>query len=319
MTISIKGHAQQIAILEKQSISGRLPNAYLFAGPNAIGKGLVAKFLSRDLACLVERPRPFGGCGKCIGCRKVLSDNHPDRFYIEAEDLQIKIGQIRELGLSLHFHPLESQKKVVIVDEAERMNESTANSMLKILEEPPPDTHFILISASPHMLLPTIRSRCQKIYFQPLRNPEVIELLVEKGYSQKEATKIAKLSGGSVGLALTIDPSFVDGIIGRFLALCANASSADIIETSDVWSKEEPPRMMQILDVLASCFRDLLRFGLIGDAEDLIHPEIARFVDKKGFKSPEKGIEEIEASRRSLGINANKQLMFENLLFTLMS
>lgn len=317
--IPIIGHSQQIDTLKKQAVSGRLPGAYLFAGPNAIGKKLVARLLSRHLACTSCDETILGGCGNCQGCRKVEAENHPDRFFVEADGDWIKIDQIRELQSALHFHPLESTRKIAIIDDAHRMNASAANSMLKILEEPPTDTHFILISHAAHLLPPTIRSRCQKLFFPPLREDEIAGALISQGTTAREAKRIARLAGGSMGTAISLDSEFVDDVIGRFIALFNKAASADIIERSGSWAGEEPARVRLILDILGSWYRDILRYQVTENKDDLIHQEIGRFASNGNIPISERGIEEIEKARRSLDINANKQLMFENLLFTLTS
>jgi len=314
----IVGHNSQISQLKKAVAAGRLPNAYLFSGPKGIGKRLVADMLAAVIACPTSGKNDHEACGICAACIKVAGGNHPDQFLIEADGESIKIDQIRELQGKVQFHPLESPAKLVIIDDADKMTDSAANSLLKLLEEPPSFTHIILISSMPHRLLPTIRSRCQSIPFAPLGDGKIADFLkAENRVPEKEALRIARMSGGSLGTALTIDSEFVDGIIGRLLALTRRASSADIIETAHVWSHEDPERIRLILDILASWYRDILRCQATGEANTVIHPETIDASLKVPLCRTERNISEITMARTGLDYNANKQLMFEHLLFSL--
>ncbi|MFH0799317.1 MAG: DNA polymerase III subunit delta' [Pseudomonadota bacterium] len=333
MWSKITGHPRQIEELRRALASGRLPNAYLFSGPRGVGKRMTANALAAALACT------SGGadaCGACAGCRKVAARNHPDVFTVEPEAIQpgwepppgkdkkpseeIKIEQVRDLQSQLQFHPLEARAKLAVVDEADRMTEATANSLLKIIEEPPQATHFVLISAAPHALLPTIRSRCRRVEFGPLAEEDVALILSEGGRaSLPQAMMIARLSGGSVGGALAIDPEFVVEVMNRFTTLRGKASGADIIQTAEGWSHSEASELRLIFDLLASWYRDCLRYRTTGDNSSLIHPDAARAAELMPIQRAERAISEIAAARRTLETTANKQLMFEHLLFTLTS
>lgn len=337
MWSKIIGHNAQIEQLRKALAGARLPNAYLFYGPRGVGKRKTADTLAAALACNDAPSSEWNPCGLCAACKKAAAESHPDVFIVEPETQQknppddvkngkrapsenLKIEQIRELQSKLQFHPLEAKSKIAIVDEADRMTEATANSMLKILEEPPPATHFVLISTKPRTLLPTIRSRCISLGFGPVPDDLIAKKVIEvKGAPGPDAARIAKISGGSPGLALSIEPEFVVSVLGRFAALQKKGSSADVIETAEGWSHEESERAKLVLDILASWYRDIIRFQVTGYEKDLIHPEAAHGSSCITQKRAWDALFQVSEARRAMDTTANKQLMFENLLFTLTS
>lgn len=183
----IIGHPTAIRILTGAMRRGRVASAYLFAGEEGIGKRLTALNFAKALNC--ETPVaddggavPVDACGHCPACRKIEVGTHPDFMIVEPDRGEIKIAQIRrddsaknEQGEAyrsveemIQFRALEARTRVVIVDDADTMNQSAANAFLKTLEEPPEDTTIILVSSRPDVLPQTIRSRCLRVTFRPL-------------------------------------------------------------------------------------------------------------------------------------------------------
>jgi DNA polymerase-3 subunit delta' len=309
------GHNLQIERLKKAVEGGRLPSAYLFHGPRGIGKMLIATEFAKALTCAAARG--IDACGTCVSCRKIDGRNHPDVFFIAPDGEQIKIDQIRELKESVQFHPLEADLKIIIIDDADRMNESAENCLLKILEEPPDATHFMLVSSSPHSLLPTIRSRCQKLPFFPLSDEEVMGLLGSKGIPRETALRMARFAGGSVGAALSMDFALLGDVVERLMAISSRSSSADIISISDSWSKEPPEKIRFILEVMASWYADIIKASSSGTLQGTVHPEAAKLASSTPTHLAERSFREILRVKKGMDININKQLMFEHLLFTL--
>lgn len=297
MWTTIIGHQRQIEQLKKVLESGHFPNAYLFSGLSGIGKRFVAGVFVSAMFC----KKSPGACGVCIPCSKIKNRSHPDVFFIEPVTERILIEQVRTLQQNLQYHPLEGDKKVALIDDADRMTEAAANSLLKILEEPPQKTHFILISAYPHRLLPTIRSRCRQVVFPPLSEDNVVGYLSgQKGFDQKCGRQIAKISQGSIGAVARLDPEFMEEILGRLKNLLKSANAADIISTAEIWSKDSE-RTTLIVDLVVSFYRDILCAG--GGSRSAVRLE--------------KDIKAVIGARDALGTTANKQLLFEQLLFTL--
>lgn len=313
MWSTILGHKRQIDQLKRALSGGCLPNAYLFSGLTGIGKRLVADVFTSAIFC----DDSHSGCGKCAPCIKIKNRSHPDAFFVEPKTEKILIEQVRQLQQDLQYHPLESDAKVAIIDDADLMTEAAANSLLKILEEPPKVTHFILISAFPHRLLPTIRSRCQKIMFSPLTENDVISYLKDKrGFDEKNAGKIARISQGSIGAVALLDPEFIGEVLGRLKNLLKSANSSDIIAVAETWSKEGE-RTPLIIDLIVGFYRDALYRRSTNSDSGLVHSEWTGVIENQPTVKLEKNLKAVAGARDALMTTANKQLLFEQLLFTL--
>jgi DNA polymerase-3 subunit delta' len=315
----IYGHRRQIDQLKKALTTGKIPNAYLFCGLKGIGKGTTALAFAQALFC-GKSPE---ACGVCVSCVKIKNRQHPDVFFVEAKTSKILIEQIRQLKQDLQFHPLEGSYKLAIIDDAETMTESAANSLLKMLEEPPPRTFFILISSLPHRLLPTIRSRCRQIVFPPLTKEEVKSYLqkqLETG--EKNSDRLAAISQGSIGSVSALDEKFMEDVLDRFRSIMGNANAADIISLASVWSEEED-RVLLILDLLAGFYRDILCDRIAGPGTRNAGASGISGIAPSNLKK--RPVARLEADFLSImkardvlaGTAANKQLLFEQLLFTL--
>ncbi|MGI6461650.1 MAG: DNA polymerase III subunit delta' [Candidatus Hydrogenedentales bacterium] len=197
---------QEVAVrLIRRILSrGRIPNALLFWGPGGVGKALTALELAKALNCT---ERTDDACGACLPCRKVMNGNHPDVKLVtpKAKSRIIPVEDIRDVNEICSLRPFEAQWRAVIFHDAERLNPPAQNHFLKMLEEPPGRTLFILISEFPRDLLPTIRSRCQLVRFRSLRPETVLDLLRrERDLSPDRAEALAALSLGRMDRALDL-------------------------------------------------------------------------------------------------------------------
>ncbi|MGH9342036.1 MAG: DNA polymerase III subunit delta' [Acidobacteriota bacterium] len=179
-----------------------LPQASLFAGPEGIGK----RTLALALAALANCGQPEGEdlCGRCPSCIKAAAGNHPDIRVYHPEKNVITVDMMRDLSREAQFRPFEGQARVFIIDPAEKLNEAASNSILKILEEPPPTSKIVLISARPQKLLSTVRSRCQIFLFGPLTRKQ-IQLYLEQHGPSAQAGERSACARGSIGRAVTLD------------------------------------------------------------------------------------------------------------------
>ena len=277
---SIQGHEQIKNDLRQLLAEKRLPHALLFTGIEGIGKNLTAKVLAKVLLCSGEE-KP---CNICPSCRAFDAQNHPDFYYLEPEGKanNIKIEQIRQMQSQIALSPYLADKRVVIINDAETMNEAAENSLLKTLEEPTGDVVFILVTANKDLLLPTILSRCMKLYFAPLSEDE-IKIILKSKYAVEEdkATVIAKLSGGSMKRAI----SFLDD---DNFNLCQNAmdflskdlNAKDIWQISDEFSAMDKAKIKQWADFLQMIIRDLLLLQAGADDNLLYNRDKKDVLDK---------------------------------------
>jgi len=184
------GHDRVKTILTKMVERESMPNALCFSGPDGVGKRLLASFVARALLCETRV-----GCGTCSHCRKWAHGTHPDFQTIEPDGSEIKVDQIRDVVKHLHYRPFEAEHRILIVDQAERLRDQAGNAFLKSLEEPPAYVHFMLVTSDWDHLLPTIRSRCQKLVFMPLGTQEKTRILESKyGLSPDRAAQLARIS-----------------------------------------------------------------------------------------------------------------------------
>jgi DNA polymerase-3 subunit delta' len=229
---TIAGHRPLLELLARATARGTLPPSLLFAGPSGVGKRLAAVALAQTLNC--DNPSPFAdgidACGTCKPCTRIAKRVHADVFIVEPGDTgSIKIEQIRDVVDRTGYRPFEGRRRVVIIDDADALGIPAQDAVLKTLEEPPPASVFVLVTDRPDVLLPTVRSRCQRLRFGPLEVGDVAAILVrDHEMSSSEAHAAAAASGGSVGRA--IDGSAEDAMEARDAAarvLQGAASSTD--------------------------------------------------------------------------------------------
>jgi DNA polymerase-3 subunit delta' len=205
---NIVGHEHSIDILRRTLAAQQVRHAYLFSGPQHIGKTLVARRFAQTLLCtggsdpLVAPQEP---CNTCLACRKVLHGNHPDIHTItRAPDKQfILIEQIRALQSDSARKTLEGRRNIFIIENAHEMNLQSANCLLKTLEEPEADVVLLLTVPDAGLLLPTIQSRVQQILMQLLTTTQIKAALEQRWeVESKEAELIAALAAGRMGWAI---------------------------------------------------------------------------------------------------------------------
>lgn len=197
----IVGHKNQWKFLRKSVRSSKISHAYLFWGPQKVGKRTVALKFVKLLNCLNrDNLEP---CGECRSCKSIPQGSHPDLSVVEPQKGKIKISQIRNLIWNLSLKPYFSPFKTAIIDKAHFMNKSAQNCLLKTLEEPKGQTVLILISPFPQALLPTILSRTEKIRFSPVDQEKIKQYLFKKVPSL-EIEEIVSLSEGKPGKAIDL-------------------------------------------------------------------------------------------------------------------
>ena len=187
--------------LKRSLEEDKVSHSYMFIGIEGIGKQLIAKAFAQMILCTNETEK---GCDKCKSCIEFQSQNHPDFLYIEPDGNSIKIEQIRYLQRKIQEKPIISNKKVYIVNDADKMTKEAQNCLLKTLEEPPEYSTIILIGSNENAFLNTIKSRCMKLTFQPIA-PEEIKQYMEKTYGMNNINEnMLEAFQGSIGKAIAL-------------------------------------------------------------------------------------------------------------------
>jgi len=217
----LEGHQPAEKTLLAAHQSGRLHHAWLIAGPRGIGKATLAWRFARFLLSGETPGGLFGGAPDGLdvpvdapGRALVDARSHPDLFHLRRTlnpdtgrmRAEIAVDDVRDLGAFMHMTPAMGRWRVAIVDSADEMNRNSANAVLKVLEEPPPNAVLLIVSHAPGRLLPTIRSRCRRLMLQPLANDTVMRLLGAHAPNVKEEERraLARLAEGSIGRALEL-------------------------------------------------------------------------------------------------------------------
>ena len=225
----IAGHRRLLELTARAARRGTLPPALVFGGPEGVGKRRAAVALAQLVNCAAPTEEA-DACGVCPSCRRIARGVHPDVLIVEpGESGSIKIDQVREAIERSAYRPFEGRRRVVIVDEADAMAAEAQNALLKTLEEPPSSSMFVLITCRPDVLLPTVRSRCQRLRFGRLAAAEVASVLErDHEYAADAARAAAAAADGSVGRALDgSSDEYTDARDAAAALLAGVAASAD--------------------------------------------------------------------------------------------
>lgn len=218
MTVSVRtrddlvGHGRVVQRLFDAIAADRLHHAYLLEGPQGVGKRSLALLVA--LAANCEAATGDRPCAHCDTCRAILEGTHPDVLVLEPDSTKaggtIPVADVREVIRQTGYRRYAARRRIVIVDPAEAMQESAANALLKTLEEPPDGTGFLLVSHNASALLPTIRSRCQRVRLGAVPARDIERWLTRRGVA--EASLLAQLALGCPGRALALEG---DGLAQR--------------------------------------------------------------------------------------------------------
>lgn len=318
---AVVGHQKQLAILRSALISQRLHHAYLFVGPEGVGKRTVAVAYAKAIHC---RQRSDDFCDRCENCQRISDGNHPDVRIIEllADKKEISIQQIRDLERELNYRSFTGKQKIMIIDPATSMNLSAQNALLKTLEEPPPNTLIILIATNGGGLLPTVRSRCMRLSFAPLPRREVaIYLQTKHGRASADAEFLAAMSMGSIGAALDMEETELVKKRQDWASKLSALKSSDYqsaMATAEALaaSREET---LEFLKWAESWYRDLLLYRVTHATDELVNLDMAGQIEQQaaavGVEQSRSAIAATADAAVCIQRNLNRRMVLEKLLF----
>jgi DNA polymerase-3 subunit delta' len=266
----LAGNAALKEQLSAQEKGRGLSHAYLISGPAGSGKRTLARLLAAAMVCTGQGEKP---CGGCAACRKVMGGIHPDVIQVGSDGKDITVGQAREARSDAYVRPNEGSRKVYIFHNAQDMNPSAQNALLKLLEEGPAYAAFLLLTENPGGVLTTIRSRCEALALTPVSQAEAEFYLAQRFPSlpREQRHAAARSCGGLLGQAVALleggaeDEELWTGAVELLELLCRR----DELETA-VWctalEKWDRERLAQTLGRATALLRDALALQRGGQA-----------------------------------------------------
>lgn len=350
-----------IGLLVRGYLSEHSAHAYIFAGAEGVGKFKTAYEFGKLLLCKNHQVKDNSAdsCGRCESCMSFEAGSHPDFIHIykelleftddgrgKAPPVEMPIDVIREFLIAqVSNRPMFSARKVFVVSEAEKLNISSQNALLKILEEPPSYCTIILLCTRLEKLLPTTKSRCQVLRFGPIDEERIFEKLSETGLGKKETKFLSRLAQGSIGQACEWANLELNGAglfskkieVVNSLAKYKYEDSLELAnrfvrlskELGEAWSKADEKTSKTdinrraggtVIRIIISVFSDVIKFSLCNEANLINADQKGQIaILAQGF-SPAEAAERIEMcfeSLRWLESNVNEKLLFEQLLLNL--
>ena len=316
---AIFGQEHALALLQKALVNARLGHAYLFYGPNGVGKKLTALQFAKALAC---QSATAEACDRCTSCHKMTTGNHPDVVIINPEGTSIRIEHIRAMQRQLSYRPYESQRTVIIIDGCENLTPPAANALLKTLEEPPASALLLLLTSKKDALPLTIISRCQQIPFRPLAPSHIRTILLQQGVDEPTAALVATLAEGHIDTWIQTDISQVLTRRQSAYALLqerGHTKNMPLFLLARQWAGSRE-QCEEILHWLSLFCRDLVMLKVASTTPLYNHDLQAELASLASSVSVEPLLDlfvSLEQLRHYLTMNVNPQLTFEQLVVQL--
>ena len=301
----------------------KLVHVYLLSGAEGTGKIELAKWVAKGIFCLNSQNGV--PCLKCSECNRIENNNHPDVVTIMPDGLSIKVEQIRYLKSEFNKSGVESDRKVFIIQDAQKMSIGAANSLLKFLEEPSGNITAFLLTSEPQKLLPTIISRCQEVEMQQLTSGQLEQELISESISEKNSHILANLAQSVVEAKKINDNENFDKILATVNNWYRKLLRKDLLSFVMIQSKiigliQNKEDQNLVLQVIILTVRDtvLERFGL---TEEIVFKENIDFIQQNTAQITNdklvNGLNLVVESNRKLASNISMQNMLETLTLNL--
>ncbi|RDY66430.1 DNA polymerase III subunit delta' [Halobacillus trueperi] len=301
----------------------RISHAYLFQGNRGTGKRELSILFAKSIFC--KNREGAEPCQSCRDCHRIDSGNHPDLHWIEPEGQSIKKEQILHLQKEFTYTGLESNRKVYIIVDAEKMTVNASNRLLKFLEEPNQQTTAMLLTESGPTILDTIRSRCQLLAFQPLNPLLVREKLVEEGVSESNARLLSSLTNNlTEALEMNEDEWFanVRKLVIQLIEVLQNKPNEGLLFINHQWMPhfKERTQLQRGLDVLMLWFQDVIN-QLLDREESIIFTTERENLNQAAMRwsrqSAARSLTDILEAKRKINQNVHPNLVMEQLTLQL--
>ena len=318
----VAGHETQKLQLRTMLREHRLPHALLLSGPAGVGKKKLGHVLAAALLCEADD----APCGHCASCRAMASGSHPDYLEVLPErtgknTAVIRIDAIRSMQVEASRYPILAKQRVVLIDDADCMNEAAENSLLKTLEEPEGAVTFLLIKGARSSLLDTIVSRCMPLSFGTVPEDAMVEVLAGRGLATAEARELASLADGSIGRALALHEH--EGLSRRddalsFLVKLRQMDMPAVWQRSQAMGELDRETLSEWFLYLNMMLRDLLVLAEDGGSALLYHADIRAKLLELLPRYPEDIVfallGELREVQKRLQANVNLRLLMEGFL-----
>lgn len=319
----ILGNSRVKKILKRALQKNKVPNSFLFFGPEGIGKKDMALVVAKAMNCLQKKD---DACESCASCGAINNGNFPDVMVLSPQKEVLKIEQMRILKQTAYLKPMIGKRRVFVIENSEKMNTEASKSLLKILEEPPLFSHIILLTNNPYLIIPTIKSRCQILNFSPVSREDIEKVLMERGYEAEKAKIISLLVRGNLKQAMDFEWEDVQRKRQQawqlFVSIAKKEKASSFLKDFSSSGSYDKIELDQIFEILSSFCRDLILIKDGGDVRFLMNPdyeeELRKIKNLLSFDQSVDFLKKIDYALYALKKNLNINLLISSLLSSFM-